>query len=176
MRQFPVEETRRAVSLPDAQQQQAAGPQCGAEPVQDQRDVTDPVEQQRAVDDVERPRRQGNSAQVSDRHIGGLGKPRMVLVDRHHVDLDSGIAEPVQAQFVNRCHAPRLKHANRPAEALVRVVAHRLGERFNQQFLLARRSRSRSRGRRGTVHPTRGRPGPGDGLLRRADVPSSGPP
>jgi hypothetical protein len=98
--------------------------------------VAYPLEQGRAVDDVEGPLRNGDGAQVAGYHVvvstarveQHLPGERLVAVDGGDRDLKPALGELGDAELAQRGQAARLEHADRSAEALQYVLAHRLGE------------------------------------------------
>ena len=115
--------------------------------------MADPLEQGGAVDHIEGALRDGDRAQVAGDHVvvGAAGVKqhapgeRLVTVDRGNRDLEAALGELGDAQFAQRGHAAGLEHADRPAEALQDILAHRLGEEAARRPLPFRRASLGSR-------------------------------
>lgn len=107
-----------------------------------------PFEQLRAVDHVVAARRYRNGPQVPGDHVvvGAARFPehapcdRVVGVDGGDRDGEPAIGEFPDAELTQRRQAARLEHADRPAEGLEHVVAHRLGKEPAHRPLAARRA------------------------------------
>jgi len=115
--------------------------------------VADPLEQGGAVDHVEGALGDSDRAEVAGDHVvvgasrveQHAPRQRLVTVDRGNRDLEPALGKLGDAQLAQRGHTAGLEHADRPAEALQDILAHRLGEEAARRPLPFRRASLGSR-------------------------------
>ena len=125
-----------AVAVPDTQQEQAARPEGGAETIEDQRGVRNPVEQEAAVHDIGRPGREQRGRQVAQNHraaadpawavtLAASAAPRVprrrgravCFVHRGHADLVSAGSQLSPGRVPDRRLPSGPQHGRGPARA-----------------------------------------------------------
>jgi len=115
--------------------------------------VLDALKQQGAVHNVVSPLRDGDRAQVAGDHVGvgalrvaqHAPRERLVRVDDGDRDLEAALGQLADAEFAQRGETAGLEHADRPSQALPRVVAYRLGEEAARRPVAVRRASFDSR-------------------------------